>query len=76
MVGSSDREKSYGFEHHDGRTGSASRHDPLEVLTIALTASICGCPHWVLNTAFDENRARNRKDHAAKNLTILGPVVK
>ncbi|SRR5579885_189538 len=27
--------------------------------------------HWVLDTAFDEDRARNRKDHGAENLAIL-----
>jgi len=27
--------------------------------------------HWVLDTAFDEDRARARKDHAAENLAIL-----
>lgn len=27
--------------------------------------------HWVLDMAFDEDRARNRKDHAAENLAIL-----
>lgn len=27
--------------------------------------------HWVLDTVFDEDRARNRKDHGAENLAIL-----
>lgn len=27
--------------------------------------------HWVLDTAFDEDRARNRKDHGAENLAVL-----
>jgi predicted transposase YbfD/YdcC len=27
--------------------------------------------HWVLDTAFDEDRARNRKDHGPENLAIL-----
>lgn len=27
--------------------------------------------HWVLDMAFDEDRARNRKDHGAENLAIL-----
>ncbi len=27
--------------------------------------------HWVLDTAFDENRARNRKDNGPENLAIL-----
>jgi predicted transposase YbfD/YdcC len=27
--------------------------------------------HWVLGTAFDEDRARNRRDHGPENLAIL-----
>jgi predicted transposase YbfD/YdcC len=27
--------------------------------------------HWVLDVAFDEDRARNRKDHGAENLAII-----
>ena len=27
--------------------------------------------HWVLDTSFDEDRARNRKDHGPENLAIL-----
>jgi predicted transposase YbfD/YdcC len=27
--------------------------------------------HWVLDTAFDEDRARNRKDHGPENLAIV-----
>lgn len=27
--------------------------------------------HWVLDTAFDEDRARTRKDHGAQNLAII-----
>lgn len=27
--------------------------------------------HWVLDTAFDEDRARNRRDHGPENLAIL-----
>jgi predicted transposase YbfD/YdcC len=27
--------------------------------------------HWVLDTTFDEDRARNRKDHGPENLAIL-----
>jgi predicted transposase YbfD/YdcC len=27
--------------------------------------------HWVLDMAFDQDRARNRKDHGAENLAIL-----
>jgi predicted transposase YbfD/YdcC len=28
------------------------------------------CPHWVPDVAFDEDRARNRKDHGSENLMI------
>jgi len=28
------------------------------------------CLHWVLDVGFDEDRARNRKDHGPENLTI------
>ena len=31
----------------DPRTGNATRHDLLDVLMIALTASICGCESCV-----------------------------
>jgi len=27
--------------------------------------------HWILDTAFDEDRCRVRKDHGAKNFAIL-----
>ena len=27
--------------------------------------------HWVLDVTFDEDRARNRKDHGPENLTML-----
>ena len=27
--------------------------------------------HWVLDMVFDEDRARNRKDHGAENLAVL-----
>jgi len=30
----------------DPRTGNATRHDLLEMLTIAVTASICGAESW------------------------------
>lgn len=30
--------------------------------------------HWVLDTAFDEDRARARKDHAAENLATLRKI--
>ena len=29
------------------------------------------CLHWVLDVGFDEDRARNRKDHGPENLAIL-----
>jgi predicted transposase YbfD/YdcC len=40
----------------DPRTGNATRHDLLEVLTIALTASICGCESCVEFADFAEDR--------------------
>lgn len=33
--------------------------------------SIEAAVHWVLDTAFDEDRARNRKDHGPENLATL-----
>lgn len=40
----------------DPRSGNATRHDLVEVLTIALTAPICGCETWVEFADFGENR--------------------
>lgn len=40
----------------DPRTGNARRHDSLEVLTIALVASICGCDSCVDFADFAEDR--------------------
>lgn len=40
----------------DPRTGNATRHDLLEVLTIALVASICGCESCVEFADFAEDR--------------------
>lgn len=40
----------------DPRTGNARRHDLVEVLTIALTASICGCESCVDFADFAEDR--------------------
>jgi predicted transposase YbfD/YdcC len=40
----------------DPRTGNARRHDLLDVLTIALTASICGCESCVEFADFGEDR--------------------
>jgi len=40
----------------DPRTGNATRHDLLDVLTIALTASICGCESCVEFADFAEDR--------------------
>lgn len=40
----------------DPRTGNATRHDLLEVLTIAVVASICGCESCVEFADFAEDR--------------------
>lgn len=40
----------------DPRTGNATRHDLLDVLVIALTASICGCESCVEFADFAEDR--------------------
>ena len=40
----------------DPRTGNAQRHDLLDVLTIALVASICGCQTCVDMADFAEDR--------------------
>ena len=40
----------------DPRTGNATRHDLLDLLTIALTASICGCETCVEFADFAEDR--------------------
>ena len=40
----------------DPRTGNATRHDLLDVLTIALVASICGCESCVEFADFAEDR--------------------
>lgn len=40
----------------DPRTGNAKRHDLLEILTIALVASICGCDSCVDFADFAEDR--------------------
>jgi hypothetical protein len=40
----------------DERSGNAPRHELLDVLTIALTASICGCETWVEFADFGEDR--------------------
>ena len=45
------------FENvRDPRTGNAQRHDLLDVLTIALVASICGCESCVEFADFAEDR--------------------
>jgi hypothetical protein len=41
----------------DPRTGNATRHDLLEVLTIALTASICGAQTCTQFADFAVDRA-------------------
>ncbi len=33
------------------------------------------CLHWLLDVGFDEDRARNRKDHGPENLTIVRKLV-
>ena len=40
----------------DPRTGNGTRHSPLDVLTIALVASICGCESCVDVADFAEDR--------------------
>ncbi len=40
----------------DPRSGNAKRHELLDVLTIALTASICGCESCVEFADFGQDR--------------------
>ena len=63
----------------DGRT-SATRRYFLSSATLsakrfaeAMRAHwrIENAQHWVLDMTFDEDRARNRRDHGAENLAIL-----
>ena len=63
----------------DGKT-STERRSYLSSATWDATAfaaavrapwRIQNCLHWVLDAGFDEDRARNRKDHGPENLTTL-----
>jgi predicted transposase YbfD/YdcC len=49
----------------DPRTGNATRHDLLDVLVIALTASICGCESCVEFADFAEDREALFRDFLA-----------
>ncbi len=63
----------------EGRTTTSRRYYlssaqlPAEAFARAVRAhwSIENGVHWVLDVTFDEDRARNRKDHGAENLAIL-----
>lgn len=63
----------------DGRTSRSRRYylssAPLGPQAFAEAArahwGIANGVHWVLDTAFDEDRVRNRKDHGPENLAIL-----
>ena len=62
----------------EGRTSTERRFylSSASLDTIAFGAAVRAhwrienCPHWVLDVGFDEDRARNRKDHGPENLTI------
>ena len=64
---------------HDGRTTLSRRFyvssTPLSPQAFAQAIRhhwrIENTLHWVLDTTFDEDRARNRKDHGPENLAIL-----
>lgn len=63
----------------DGKTTTATRYylssarlTPERFAEVARAHwSIENSLHWVLDTAFDEDRARTRKDHGAQNLAII-----
>lgn len=63
----------------DGKISRSRRYYPssarLSAETFAKTVRahwrIENSLHWVLDVAFDEDRARNRKDHGAENLAII-----
>ncbi len=63
----------------DGKTTRSARHylssAPLTAERFAEAArahwGIENGVHWVLDTTFDEDRARNRKDHGPENLAII-----
>ncbi len=63
----------------DGKTTTVRRH---YLSSVAMDATafaaavrvhwrIENCLHWVLDVGFDEDRARNRRDHGPENLTTL-----
>jgi predicted transposase YbfD/YdcC len=63
---------------HDGRTSTSRRlyvsSTPLSPQAFAHAVRahwLIESTHWVLDTTFDEDRARNRKDHGPENLAIL-----
>jgi predicted transposase YbfD/YdcC len=63
----------------DGKTSTERRFylssAALDVVAFAAAVRahwrIENCLHWMLDVGFDEDRARNRKDHGPENLTIL-----
>jgi predicted transposase YbfD/YdcC len=63
----------------DGRTSTVRRYYPYSAtLSAARFAEAVraywrfeSTLHWVLDTSFDEDRARNRQDHGPENLAIL-----
>ena len=63
----------------DGRTSTVRRYDlssaqmDAERFAAAVRAHwrIENSLHWVLDVDFDEDRARNRRDHGPENLTTL-----
>jgi hypothetical protein len=61
-----------GLPSHDTFSRLFRLRDPA-VFATAVRAHwrIENCVHWVLDGGFDEDRARNRKDHGPENLTIL-----
>lgn len=67
------------FVERDGKTSRSRRYYlssarlSAEAFAKAVRAhwTIENSLHWVLDVAFDEDRARNRKDHGAENLAII-----
>jgi hypothetical protein len=63
----------------DGKTSTERRFylSSAALDAVAFAAAVCAhwrienCLHWVLDVGFDEDRARNRKDHGPEDLTIL-----
>lgn len=62
-----------GAEKRDTRYFVLSRHlEPAAVLRVIRAHwTIENQLHWILDVVLNEDRARNRKDHAAENLAIL-----